>query len=204
MASLQKSGITDRGGAAAVTAANDSRATEKKMKETIAKLSKSPSSSRIASTEGAASRPEALALLTVRPGLDDTPLGSSGRLAETKGNGDGEINDPILANAFHGLKPLPSAPVTATTKDKSRGKSKQQRGLSKNGGGGGGTGKGSPIAAGGGKEALSRTGKELLGAGELRAVGVGGVGDGVGGEGGLSARLLVGTQTRGGDRGIGR
>lgn len=205
MASLQERGPTDRGGAAAVTAENDSRASEHKMKEAIAKLSKPPSSSRPASTEGAVPRPEALALLSVRPGLDDTTPGSSGRSAETRGYGDsrggncaGEIDDPIIANAFHGLKPLSSAPVTPTRRYKSRGKSKHQRGLSKNGGGGG------SMCTGRSKETLSRTGKELLGAGELRVVGVRGVGDGVGGEGGLSARILVGTQTSGGSRSTGR
>lgn len=53
--------------------------------------------------------PDALSLLKSRPGLDGTPLGSPTIVLAPPGTGGISLaeSDPVIANAFHGLKPLP-------------------------------------------------------------------------------------------------
>lgn len=126
--------------------------------------------------------PEALALLKTRPGIDGAPLGSPAAAATAAATASAATEtEPAIANAFFGLKPLPQTPTstgrTASRKVKARTKA---------------VGVSSAAAAktvGGGREALARTGKELMLAGNVRRVGRGGAGDGGGGEGALSTRL---------------
>ncbi|CAM9286904.1 unnamed protein product [Ectocarpus fasciculatus] len=131
--------------------------------------------------------PDALSLLKNRPGIGGAPLGSPAA-APSSPTGSAVDADPAIANAFYGLKPLPeaAAPVSpsAAGSGRDRAKTVAARTAKK-----GGSSPGGSRAVGGGKITLSRTGKELVGAGEVGCVGVPG---GEGGPGALSARLLGG------------
>lgn len=156
--------------------------------------------------------PEALALLNAHPGIDGEPLGSPAAAAATAAATPGAAagsadDDPTIANAFSGLKPLPELPQSAASK-RGRGFRGGRRGKTTPRGGWGGhsaradesgvplvTGGARPSTAegkavGGGKQALARAGKDLTLAGEIRPVGRGLGGEGGGGQGALSTRLF--------------
>lgn len=157
--------------------------------------------------------PDALSLLKNRPGIDGAPLGSPA--ASPSSGGGGVEDDPAIANVFYGLKPVPMA-EPAPQKRRGGGGSKTAsasrrvtaravKGASSSGSAAAaaGTGAARPLSAGrgravgGGKSTLSRTGKELVCSGEIGGVGVReGDGDGNGGEGALSTRVLGGVTSR--------
>ncbi|CAM9385190.1 unnamed protein product [Hapterophycus canaliculatus] len=135
--------------------------------------------------------PDALSLLKCRPGLDGTPLGSPTTAPALPGAGvvSSAESDPAIANAFHGLKPLPSESVANTSPSGSAAATSGAVAVA--GAGSRPSTAGAARTAGGGKSMLSKTGKELVYTGQIGRVGVRGrVGDGEGGGGALSARLL--------------
>ncbi|CAN0261430.1 unnamed protein product, partial [Ectocarpus sp. 13 AM-2016] len=135
--------------------------------------------------------PGALALLKNRPGIDGAPLGSPAA-APSSPTGSVVDADPTIANAFYGLKPLPEAvePVSPSAAAGSgRDRAKTAARTAKKGGAPSVSSPGGSRAVGGGKTTLSRTGKELVGAGEVGCVGIPG---GERGTGALSTRLLGG------------
>lgn len=151
--------------------------------------------------------PDALSLLKNRPGVNGAPLGSPAASPAV-----GVEDDPAVANVFYGLKPLPAA-ETAPQKRKGGGiktatasrkiTAKTAKGAPSSGSTAAGAGAARPLSAGraravgGGKSTLSRTGKELVCSGEVGRVGVReGNGDGHGGEGALSTRVLGGVTAR--------
>lgn len=158
--------------------------------------------------------PDALSLLKNRPGIDGAPLGSP-TASPSGGGGGGVEDDPAIANVFYGLKPLPVAEPAPqkrrggggrkTASASRRVTAKVAKGAPSSSGSAAaaGTGAARPLSAGrgravgGGKSTLSRTGKELVCSGEIGGVGARqGDGDGNGGEGALSARVLGGVTAR--------
>lgn len=133
--------------------------------------------------------PEALALLKARPGIDGAPLGSPAVIAAA--TSESTETDPIIANAFFGLKPLPASPQgpTSSTGGNRRNKTSRRMAARTKELGSTPAAAAGTKAAGGGRAALVRTGKELVHAGEVGCVGTGGIGDGAGGQGKLSARI---------------
>lgn len=149
----------------------------------------SPTSSKKNKKNKKGAPPDALALLKNRPGIDGAPLGSPAA-APSSPTGSVIDADPAIAN--YGLKPLPEAvaPVSPSAAAGSgRDRAKTAARTAKKGGSPSASSPGGSRAMGGGKTTLSRTGKELVGAGEVGCVGVPGGG---GGTGALSARLLGG------------
>ncbi|CAM9264236.1 unnamed protein product [Ectocarpus sp. 4 AP-2014] len=153
--------------------------------------SRSPTSCKKRKNNKKGAPPDALALLKNRPGIDGAPLGSPAA-APSSPAGSAVDADPAIANAFYGLKPLPEAvaPVSPSAAAGSgRNRAKTAARTAKKGGSPAASSPGGSRAVGGGKTTLSRTGKELVGAGEVGCVGVPG---GEGGMGALSARLFNG------------
>ncbi|CAM9833334.1 unnamed protein product, partial [Scytosiphon promiscuus] len=124
--------------------------------------------------------PDALSLLNSRPGLDGAPLGSPTTALARAGSGGvcSVESDPTIANAFHGLKPLPSesgleGPVHHKPVGSNKGRAKTASAASrsarrvatrtvKKGSSSAPSTAGAVRTVGGGKSMLSRTGKELV------------------------------------------
>lgn len=160
-------------------------------------LAKKRTHEELTSGDGPAGRstPEALALLTVRPGLNGAPLGSpvQEEPAGTEAQGSG-IDDPVIANAFHGLKHLPdhnlSSGLAGNTKSAGRSKRRTRRGRNAGKSGSTNDSNGVSFSAGRSKEALSRTGKGLIQASVVQCVGGVGPENGTTEKGALSSRLV--------------
>lgn len=209
-------GRTSPGGAALNSSTSPQLRRESTGLSTTGLLSTSPSfatTTTITTKKGPP--PDALSLLKNRPGIDGAPLGSPAAAPASPGGGGGVEDDPAIANVFYGLKPLPEAEpapkkrgggsksASAASRHSRRVTARTAKGVSPSGSPAGARTAARPLSAGrgravgGGKATLSRTGKELVCSGEIGRIGAReGSGDGNGGQGALSTRVLGGVTSR--------